>query len=108
MCYIVIKYFIDSPVSYFSVKKLNYIVIRQEINAEPFFRTIKNMTDFWKIVLGSRKCKKYVDGGSSEFLWHCSRDSEIIKFSILEVSLSLTSCRRNPPIYQQNDGFLEN
>ena len=43
-----------------------------------------------------------------EFLWHCSRDSEITKLFILEVSLSLTRCRRNAPNYQENDGYVEN
>ena len=43
-----------------------------------------------------------------EFLWHCSRNSEIIKLFIWEVSLNLTWCRRNAPNYQENDGFLEN
>ena len=42
-----------------------------------------------------------------EFLWHCSRDSEIIASDILEVLLSLSSCRRNVPNYRQNDGLLE-
>ena len=32
--------------------------------------------------------------------WHWSRDSEFIIFFILEVSLSLTRCRRNAPNYQ--------
>ena len=43
-----------------------------------------------------------------EFLSHCSRDLEITKIFILEVSLKLTSCRRNAPNYQENDEFLEN
>ena len=42
-----------------------------------------------------------------EFVWHYSRDSEIIKLFILEVSLSLTQCRRNALNYQENDGLLE-
>ena len=42
-----------------------------------------------------------------EFLWHCSRDSEIIIFFILEVSLSLTWCQRNARNYRQNDELLE-
>ena len=65
------------------------------------------MTDFWKIVLGSRECQKCVDGAFWVSLALLS-DSEIIKVFILEVSLSLTWCRRNAPNYQENDGFLEN
>ena len=42
-----------------------------------------------------------------EFLWHCSRDSEVIGSVILEVLLSLSLCRRNAPNYRQNDGLLE-
>ena len=42
-----------------------------------------------------------------EFLWHCSRDSEVIGSDILEVLLSLSLCRRNAPNYRQNDGLLE-
>ena len=41
------------------------------------------------------------------FLWHCSRGSQIIKFIILEVSLSFTWARSNTPNYQGNNGFLE-
>ena len=43
-----------------------------------------------------------------DFLWHCSRDSDITKFYILQVSLSLTSSRRDTPNYEENDGFFEN
>ena len=42
-----------------------------------------------------------------EFYWLCSRDSEVIGSDILEVSLSLSLCRKNAPNYRQNDGFLE-
>ena len=59
-------------------------------------RIIKKMMDNWKTVLGSRRCQNCIDGGSW-VLWHCPRDSEIIKFFILEVSLSLTWCRTNAP-----------
>ena len=31
-----------------------------------------------------------------------------MKFFILEVSLSLTWCRRNSPNYEENEGFLDN
>ena len=42
-----------------------------------------------------------------EFLWHCSRDSEVIGYEILEVFMSLSLCWRNAPNYRQNDGLLE-
>ena len=41
------------------------------------------------------------------FLWHYSCDSEVIGSHILEVLLSLSSCRRNAPNYKQNDELLE-
>ena len=42
-----------------------------------------------------------------EFLWQCSRDTEVIGSDILEVLLSLLLCRRKVPNYRQNDGLLE-
>ena len=42
-----------------------------------------------------------------EFLWHYSRDSEVICSHILEVLLILSLYRRNDPNYQQNDELLE-
>ena len=42
-----------------------------------------------------------------EFLWHCSRDSEVTGSDILEVFISLSLCRRIAPNYRQNDGLLE-
>ena len=38
---------------------------------------------------------------ASQFLWHCSRDSGIVKFSALEVSLSVKSCWRKAVNYQK-------
>ena len=43
-----------------------------------------------------------------EFVWHCSRDSEIITIFILDLWLSLTWCRRNDPNCQENERFMEN
>ena len=42
-----------------------------------------------------------------QYLWHWSRDPEIIGSDILDVLLSLSLCRRNAPNYWQNDGLLE-
>ena len=42
-----------------------------------------------------------------EFLWHCSRDSEVIGSDILEVLIILSLCRRNALNYRQNEGLLE-
>ena len=42
-----------------------------------------------------------------EFLWHCSRDSEVIGSDILDVFMSLSLYRRNAPNYRQNDRLLE-
>ena len=41
-----------------------------------------------------------------EFLWHCSRDSDIGS-DILEVLLSLLLCRRKAPNYRKNDWLFE-
>ena len=68
-------------------------------------RVLKNMENIKKIIFASTQCQKCVDAGP-EFLWQCSRDSEIIKFYILQVSLSLTSSQRNTPNYEENDGFF--
>ena len=43
-----------------------------------------------------------------EFVWYCSLDSEIITIFILDLSLSLTWCRRNDPNCQENERFMEN
>ena len=42
-----------------------------------------------------------------EYLWHWSRDSEIIGSDILKVLLSLSLCRKSAPNYRQNEGLLE-
>ena len=59
------------------------------------------MIDFWKVTLEFSQCQKVL-----EYLRHWSHDSDIIS-SYLEVSLSLTWCRRNASNYRQNDKFLE-
>ena len=70
-------------------------------------RIIKKVTDFWKIVLDSSECQKYIERGYWVSLdW--SRDSEITGSDILEVLFRLSLNRRNTPNYWQNDDeFLE-
>ena len=43
-----------------------------------------------KAIFKKRQLGSPVNIEVPDFLWHCSRDSEIIKFFILEISLSLT------------------
>ena len=43
-----------------------------------------------------------------EFLWHWLRHSEVRKFFIFEISLSLTCCGKNAPNYQENDRYMKN
>ena len=50
---------------------------------------------------------KSVQMAVPEFLWHCSRDSEVIGSDILKVLLSLSLFRRNAQNYRQNDRLLD-